>query len=63
MTTRRFDELLDDGKADPGSAARLVARLVDTIEPLEDPRQVGGRNPLAGVGDLDENVAGPPRSR
>src|SRR5438034_11306909 len=45
----------DDGEAEPGAAQVARARLVDTVEALGDPRQVGAR-------DADARVAHAHRS-
>src|SRR4029077_10778152 len=42
-----FDELLDDGEADAGTAAGTIARLLDAVEALEDVRQGVRRGRLA----------------
>src|SRR5438445_436634 len=45
----REHEVPDDGEAEPGAAQLARARLVDTVEALGDPRQVGARDADARV--------------
>ncbi len=45
-------QVLHDRQAEPG-AAGPAARLVDAVEPLEDPAEVLGRDARPVVGDLD----------
>src|SRR5205809_683412 len=45
----REHEVPDDGEAEPGAAQVARARLVDTVEALGDPRQVGARDADARV--------------
>ena len=45
LATGRLDQLLDDGQADAGPAARPIARLLDPVEAFEDPLEIGGRDP------------------
>ena len=46
-------QVLDDRQPKPGPAQLAAPRLVDAVESLEDPRQVGPGDSDAGVGDLD----------
>ena len=49
-----LDELLDDGEADAGPAARPVARLLDAIEALEDAVRSSAWDAVAGVATTRE---------
>src|SRR5262249_12914092 len=50
-----FDDPTGDRQTQPGAAGGARARLLTTVEVIEDPRQVVGRDALAGVGDLHDD--------
>ena len=47
----------DDGQAEAAAAGPAGPGLVDPVEALEDPRELAGRDALAGVGDLEDGPA------
>src|SRR5205085_2206560 len=51
----RLDDPLRDRQPQPGAAGGPRPRFLAAVEALEDPRQIGGGDPLARVGDLDQN--------
>ena len=50
-------EVLDDREPEARAAELARSRLVDAVEPLGDPRQVGRRDPDAGVDHVDLDPA------
>src|SRR5580658_2853497 len=54
-----FDGVLDDGQAQAGAAQGARSRFVDTIEALEDARQILGWDADARVADQDVDLSVP----
>jgi hypothetical protein len=48
------DNCLADGQPEPDATVTAGAAGVDTVEPVENARQVVGRNPDPGVGHGDD---------
>ena len=53
----QLDQLFGEREADAGARLRTRARLVDLIEPLEDMRQVLGRDSWSAIDDFDPRDA------
>ena len=45
------DDVLDDGKPQPGAAERAAARRIDPVEALRQPGQMGPGDAFAAVGN------------
>ena len=54
------EDVLDDGKAEPGAAALAAALDVDAIESLGQPRNCLARDAFALILDGDKDLARPP---
>src|SRR2546428_5291485 len=59
----RHHDVPDDREPEAGAAELARTRLVDTVEPLGDPREIGRRDPDAGVDHGDLELAAGYRSR
>jgi len=53
-----FDEVADDGEAEPEAAVRAGGGGVGLAEAVEDVGEEGGVDAFAGVGDADDDAAG-----
>ena len=49
----RKDQMLDDGEAKAGAAEFAGARLIDSVKPFKEPRQILSRNAYAGIVNID----------
>src|SRR5690242_16324802 len=47
------DDAFDHGQAKPKVLGGVSARLIDTVEPVKDARQMRGRNTAASISDAD----------
>src|SRR5437763_1162361 len=55
-TAVRIDDLARDGQAKPGAAEQARPRLVHTIEPVKQPRDVGSSDADAVVSNFEDRI-------
>src|SRR5262249_18250852 len=51
----QLDAFLADGESEAGAVCLLRERIVEALERLEQSRQIGARDPDAGIRDRDVN--------